>query len=294
MGFAGDRMNPPKNGNVSVVILTKNSALTLERCLKSVIDQKPREVLAVHMLSTDRTLTILERYGIRVVRNPGASLGYSRQLGVESAEGDLVMFVDSDIALGHDCIRKLRYDLEKYNWAGIHAMILSRENVTYWQRAEDENFAMYFNRVGPTAHIGTGAAMFRRDVLLRYPFDANLTLSSEDIDVCVRLGRDGYRVGVSSAVAYHFHRRDFLSFARRRFSYGLGDAQFAVKYGVIREKLADDARTAVSQTFRSILTGKFYLVPYWVTSHVASFLGLLVGLSRMRWTHYDSTKAWRV
>jgi len=238
----------------------------------------------VDAVSSDATLEILKRYGARILVDTIGSLGYSRQLGVEAAKGVYVMFVDSDVELGYSCITTLRRELEGFGWVGIHAKILSRENGSYWQSAEDENFSLYFNHIGPKAHIGTIAAMFRRDALVKCPFDTNLTLSSEDIDVCVRLGRDGYKVGVSSAIAYHLHRRAFLSFVRRRFNYGLGDAQFAIKYGAIREKVVGDAETAVSQTIRSVVTGKLHLVPYWLTSHVASFLGLLVGLSRTRKT----------
>jgi len=78
-----------ENLDVSVIIPTRNSALTLERCLKSVTRESPKEILAVDIKSTDQTLNILKRYGTRVLVNPSNSLGYSRQLGVEDAKGKL-------------------------------------------------------------------------------------------------------------------------------------------------------------------------------------------------------------
>jgi len=50
------------------------------------------------------------------------------------------MFVDSDVELNPGCIKALRFELEERGWAGIIAVIHSSENLTYWQKSEDENF----------------------------------------------------------------------------------------------------------------------------------------------------------
>ncbi len=274
-------MSSPKNNDVSVVILTRNSARTIEQCLKSVIEEKPREILAVDALSTDETRRILTRYGVTILLDPLGSLGYSRQLGVERAKGAFVMFVDSDVELGRGCVRRLRSELEKYGWAGIHARILSRVNLSYWQGAQDEAFSLFFNRPGPRSQIGTIAALFRREVLLRYPFDPNLRESCEDVDLCRRLEKNMHRVGVSSAVAYHHHRREFSTFVRHRFCYGLGDAELALKYRSIRI-LIEPLQSALFQVIYSIVTRRIRLVPYWLTSGLAEFVGVVLGLSWAR------------
>lgn len=266
--------------DVSVVILTRNSARTLERCLESVTRENPKEIIAVDGLSVDRSLSILQQYGVRVLADPMCSLGHARQVGVNTASSTFVMFVDSDIELGPDCIRTLVSELEEYGWAGIHARLLSSENVSYWQRSEDEVLSR-FDHAGPRSNIATAAAVFRRGVLLRHPFDSNFVESAEDVDLCHRLSESKHQVGVSSAVAYHRHRREFSAFAKRKFTYGIGEARLALKYRSIRTLLGP-LRSSVHQVMLSMVTRRMRLIPYWVAGGAARFLGVLVGVSRIR------------
>jgi len=270
------------NHDVSVVILTKNSAGTIRRCLDSIVGERPREIVVVDAFSTDGTLAILRHYRVRLLFDTIDSLGYSRKLGVEAAKGNFVMFVDSDVVLVKGCVMTMKQELQKHQWAGIHARLLSGENRSYWQKAEDHVFRRDFNRVGPKTRISTAAALFYRDVLLRYPFDVNLKRSCEDRDLLLRLAEGGYRVGISSASAYHLRKGDFQAFAKRVFNYGLGDAAFGAKHGIMRERLIGRMRTMVAQIPRSSIRENVALVPYWFVSGGIQFFGFLVGLSRIR------------
>ena len=269
------------NSDVSVVIPTKNSAGTIRECLESVFQEGPKEIIAVDRMSTDGTRDILRQYKATILTPSMDSVGYSRRLGVESARGTYVIFVDSDMILSKGCVSKLRSELDRNKWAGIHAMVLSAENLSYWQKSEDASFSLNFNRVGAMHHIGTGAALFRRDLLLEYPFDAYLAESSEDVDVCLRLRRNGHTVGVCSAVAYHYHRRTFSAFVRQRFNHGLGNARLGVKYASIRI-LVNPLRSGVYYVIYSLVTNRVKLIPFWLTGALAKFLGVVFGLSRAR------------
>jgi glycosyltransferase involved in cell wall biosynthesis len=270
-----------QNSDVSVVILTKNSAWSIGRCLESVIGQRPKEIIAVDMLSTDETHAILVRYGAKVLTHSLGSLGYSRKVGVEVSKGVYIMFVDSDVQLTSGCIARLRSNLKAFAWAGVSARILGSENSTYWQRSEDANFELFINRPGPRPHIGMGASLFQKDLLLRYPFDPAFSECAEDIDVCRRLIKANYQVGVSGALAYHYHRRDFISFVRQRFRNGLGNARLYVKYSGPRT-LLDPLITSILRIVRCAVGGRIGLVPYLFVSGLAQFFGVVVGLSRNR------------
>lgn len=84
--------------SASVVVITKNSALTIKRCLNSVFEQtrKPDEVVVVDGSSTDGTINILKEYPVKLIVEPGLGFGYARNLGVKSASGDIIFFIDSD------------------------------------------------------------------------------------------------------------------------------------------------------------------------------------------------------
>jgi glycosyltransferase involved in cell wall biosynthesis len=271
------------NSDVSVVILTKNSAPTIAACLESVIDEKPGEILVVDGVSTDATPNIVRRYGIQMISDPSRSLGRSRQLGVQAVKGAYVMFVDSDVVLAPGCMSIMRLESEKYGWAGIHARVLSADNVSYWQNAEQDMFSRYYRQVGGEKMSGfdTMATTFKRDLLLRYPFDPFFAESGEDTDLCRRLVENKYKLGVSNAVAYHYHRRGFYAFAKQRFRNGLGSARLGFKYRETRIFI-DPLLTAISITIRNVLTKRIRLIPYWLVGGLTEFLGVLAGLSRIR------------
>jgi cellulose synthase/poly-beta-1,6-N-acetylglucosamine synthase-like glycosyltransferase len=269
------------NFDVSVVILTRNSERTVERSLRSAIGEKPGEILVVDGVSTDATHSIVKRYGIQMIIDPVRSLGHSRQLGVEAAKGAYVMFVDSDAVLTPGCISTLVRELERYGWAGIHALLLSAENVSYWQRAEDNKYMRAYDRVRSKSQIDTIVALFRKEALLACAFDPFFRESYEDVDLSFRLLKGGYRLGVSSAVAYHYHRREFSAFARQRFRGGLGRARFGVKYRKTTV-FVDPILAAFSQMVRNAGIESVRFVPYWTVAAIAESLGVVVGLSRVR------------
>jgi glycosyltransferase involved in cell wall biosynthesis len=274
-------MGAAENCDVSVVILTKNSARTINKCLKSVISEKPGEILVVDGLSTDGTLRILKQYGVTVLFDHTNSLGYSRQMGVQAAKGVYVMFVDSDVTLASGCISMLRRDLREHGWTGIQARNLSAENLSYWQRAQAE-VSREHDRAGPANRIGTGATLFRREILLACPFDRDAEEAAEDGDLCRRLVEGNHRLGVSTAVAYHYHRRQLRAFVTQQFRYGLGRARLGVKYGIRVGTAIDPLLEAFYQMVRDVVTGRVWLLPYQAVAGLIPFLGTAVGISRLR------------
>jgi glycosyltransferase involved in cell wall biosynthesis len=103
------------DGQVDVVVLTKNSESTLRACLESVYQNVPvKRLIVLDALSTDSTPKIVEQfdreYGNVVFVSEGGSRGYARQRGIEMVETDWFMFVDSDVVLCRDWFRRaLRY-----------------------------------------------------------------------------------------------------------------------------------------------------------------------------------------
>jgi glycosyltransferase involved in cell wall biosynthesis len=92
---------------VSVVIPNYNYAKTLRACLDSVFAQtlRPLEVILVDDASTDDSADIALATGATVLRqdrNRGVSA--ARNTGAAAASGDILFFLDSDVALAPDAI----------------------------------------------------------------------------------------------------------------------------------------------------------------------------------------------
>ena len=96
---------------ISAIILSKNNDDTLEACLKSVLNSEPKnkEVIVVDAYSKDNTKRILHKYGnmIKIVHDEGVGLGYARNLGVKTAEANIIAFVDPDVICAHDHFQKI-------------------------------------------------------------------------------------------------------------------------------------------------------------------------------------------
>lgn len=87
--------------SISVIILNRNNKKVIGRCIESLINYNSYdyEIIVVDNQSTDGSLEILQdRFGdkIKLIKNKknGCSLG--RNLGVENAKGNHIVFLDSD------------------------------------------------------------------------------------------------------------------------------------------------------------------------------------------------------
>ena len=289
--------------NCSVVILTRDSARTLKKCMDAVMFENPSEIIAVDRRSTDSTIAILRRYGVRILVDNIGSLGFSRQLGAIAARNDYVAFVDSDTVLTPGCIPAMIHDIKSNGWVGAQATIRSAEDVSYWQRMERDRSAQFyrtrdrsaqFYRTGEprtsfigtsgetTSFIGTSVTVFKRKILLSCPFDPMMRESYEDTDINRRLIRKGYRLGVSSdAIAYHYDRREFSAFVKQRINRGIGAVRMAMKYHE-RWQLLSPLIIPFSLTIRNLASSRMKYVPFWTADGVARFIGILLGISKVK------------
>jgi glycosyltransferase involved in cell wall biosynthesis len=99
---------------VSVILLTKNSASTVQKSIESIFKQtrQPDEVVVVDGNSSDGTLDVVKKYPVKLVSEPGLGFGYARNLGVKNASGDIVFFIDSDCYAEPDWINNALPDFD--------------------------------------------------------------------------------------------------------------------------------------------------------------------------------------
>jgi glycosyltransferase involved in cell wall biosynthesis len=96
---------------IDVVVLTKNSEHLLDKCLASVYENVPvKNLIIVDGFSTDRTLKIIndvrEAHGNVEVLKVNGSRARAREKGIRHVSTDWFMFVDSDVVLSRDWLRK--------------------------------------------------------------------------------------------------------------------------------------------------------------------------------------------
>lgn len=94
---------------VSVIVPNYNYAASLPLCLGAIQGQTyPNlELIMVDDGSTDNSVAIAEAMGVRVLRTPvNSGCAGARNLGVAASTGEILMFVDSDVALDPAAIER--------------------------------------------------------------------------------------------------------------------------------------------------------------------------------------------
>jgi glycosyltransferase involved in cell wall biosynthesis len=86
--------------SISIIIPTYNSEKVLPLCLESIQQQKyPKEkieILVVDDGSVDNTVNIAKNFGAKILYNGARHIERGKSIGIQNAENDLVLFIDSD------------------------------------------------------------------------------------------------------------------------------------------------------------------------------------------------------
>ena len=83
-----------KKMNLSVVIITLNEEVNIERCLKSA--QWADEILVYDSGSTDKTVAFAKSMGASVIRGEWLGFGPTKNLAVLKAKNDWILSIDAD------------------------------------------------------------------------------------------------------------------------------------------------------------------------------------------------------
>lgn len=91
---------------LSVVIITRNEAYNLPRCLEAV--RWADEIVLVDSHSTDRTREIAREFDVRIIEIDWAGFGPAKRIGVQQATGDWILSVDADEEVSEKLAAQIR------------------------------------------------------------------------------------------------------------------------------------------------------------------------------------------
>lgn len=101
----------------SVIIPCRNGERIVAEAVRSAFAQTepPREVFVVDDASSDRTSDVAREAGARVLRaETRCNAGGARNIGIESASGDVLAFLDADVVAPADWLARVRADFESH------------------------------------------------------------------------------------------------------------------------------------------------------------------------------------
>ncbi len=215
---------------VSVVIPARNAADVLPTQLAGLSRQDYEhewEIIVVDNGSTDGTAHVAmawtDRLPLRVVPafdKPGVN--YARNVGVHSAEGDLIAFCDADDEVSQGwltAIVEASLESDAVGGAFDHTK-LNDPVATSWRAAPLTTLPKRSGRFLPSLWAGNLAVWL--DVLEAVEgFNEDYVYGAEDVEFSWRLQLAGYQLGFSrQAVAHYRLRPDLRSLARQFYNYG--------------------------------------------------------------------------
>lgn len=268
---------------ISVVIRTYNEAKHLEELLKAIQSQQPVfqdqsaqdkvlpiEIVLVDSGSTDRTLEIAKRNGVRITYIDKSQFTFGRSLnrGCEAASGDILVFVS-----GH-CIPASNQWLSNL----VSPLLRGACDYTYGRQigkgrtkfSESRLFEKYFPQHSNIPQSGwfcnNANAAITRVTWQRHQFDESLT-GLEDLFLGQQLLASDGRIGyVADATVYHLHdeswrqiriRYERESFAMQRIlpevHFGLRDLVRCVLSGIFGDLGASFKLGLLSKVWLSVI-----------------------------------------
>lgn len=201
-------------GIVSVIVPVYNRDDTIERCLSMIRESKldhELELIVVDNGSTDRSIEIAKRYADHVLFNRSRNIALARNKGAGKAQGELLVFIDSDIYVEEDTIGNLVRTLEENSMAMVGGAIYyyGGENHGKQQKPEPELRRITFNnRIYVEAIYGCIQATTRTVFNKVGGYDPFFSLHGEDFDLCIRYWGNGFPlIYEPTAVAWHEQNR---------------------------------------------------------------------------------------
>ena len=182
---------------ISIIIPCYNIAGHLPKCISSILTQtyKNFELILIDDGSQDETLGICEEYQkrdsrIKIFTHPNKGVSYTRNRGIELAEGLYIMFIDGDDWVKEDYIASIYDEYDDGLWPISGMINVRKKNVK-----NNENLInlllLYPNKIIPREHlvdslkhyiIGTPCAcIYRKSILIEKVifFDENISYQED-------------------------------------------------------------------------------------------------------------------
>lgn len=252
--------------NLSIVIAVFNGAEFLRKCLPTIVAaaDAETEIILVDDCSTDDSAAVGKQFGAQIFSLENRSgAANARNIGVEKAHGEIILFIDADVVIKPDTIKDLRRIFaENPNAAAVFGSYddapAAPDFFSQYRNLMHHFFHQTGSREAETFWSGFGA--IKREIFLKVGgFDAEKfeIPAVEDIELGYRLREKGYRILlVAELQAKHLKKWTFSSILRTDFW------QRAVPWAeimLLNPQVSHDLNAKKSQKISAVLAGIFVL-----------------------------------
>ena len=214
-----------EKSELTITLCVLNEEGNVKDCINSLLNEKPFEIIVIDGGSNDKTIEILKKLPVKLIEVDKKGLAFQRNVGVKASTTNFTAIVDADHRPEENALNKLVMEMNDLGYDGIEAQIFSLKNSSYWDYAMEQNFVLTHNLPGTRRMIGT-PCVYKTNVIKKNNFDPKFTGPSDDTDLCYRIYKLNYKLGVGKSRVFQIHRSNFFDFKKKFIWYGKGDAQF--------------------------------------------------------------------
>jgi len=220
---------------VTIGLCVKNAESTIREALHSIFEQDfPHdfiELIIVDGYSKDKTLPIIQEELTQTsikfkIFQENKGIGYARQLVVNNATGDYIIWVDGDMVLPKNFVRTQVEFMEQNPNVGIgKARYGLHSESSLPAILEDVEFVVSFMNPGRVSSktLGTSGCIYRTKALKQAGgFDENIKKAGEDMDAEYKIQANGWELYVTPAIFYERRRKTWRSLWDEYFWLGYG------------------------------------------------------------------------
>lgn len=213
---------------ISIIVPIYNSEAFLGHSLKALESLKAKEeeveIILVDDGSTDASLEVARRYPFQLFaggENRGAA--WARNLGARQAQGEILLFVDSDIVLPPDTIpiihQILQEDQELVGFNGVY----TKETPAAGFASQFKNLCWHYLSMSQTGNYSafwSAILIIRRQVFLQAGgFNERFQSTLEDVEFGMRLAQRGVKFRIDPRLQ-GIHLKEFTFWSLLRSDFG--------------------------------------------------------------------------
>ncbi len=223
---------------VSVIVCSYNGASTTESCLRSMerIRYPDFEIVFVDDGSTDNTQEILKKFPtVRNIKQKNMGLSFARNVGMQNATGEIIVYTDSDCEADEDWLYYLVAPMVRGGHIGAGGPNLIPDEGSWVADC------VGLSPGGPThvmlddrtaEHVpGCNMGFWRWAAMQINGFDSQFRKAGDDVDFIWRLQNSGHTIGFAAAAqVWHYRRNSIKAYLKQQRGYGEAEALLKYKH----------------------------------------------------------------